>query len=419
MSFNDAVVIGAGTAGLVAAVRLAEATRRVAVVAKGAGSTRVAPGTIDVLGYDPDRVDRPAEALPSFVAARPGHPYARVGAVRLAAAVAWLRERGTAYRYVGSLEENLLLPTALGAAKPSAVVPATMAGGDLRGGGSFLLCGLRGFKDFFPALAADNLRATANVWTRAAELTPPTGGESDLGALAWARRFEDLEFRRAVTREVLAALEGEDGVGFPAVLGLSRAAEVWTALQDALGRLVFEIPTLPPSVPGVRLWAALTDDLRRAGGRLIMGSEVVGARTAGRRVEAVIVRTAARDVELEARWIILATGGLLSGGIEVASDGGVRETVLGLPVSGVPDAGEPFFSPEYFGPHPLAGAGLATDSALRPLDRDGSVVYENVFAAGAVLGGAEPWREKSGEGISLGTGFAAAGEILEREGSDP
>jgi anaerobic glycerol-3-phosphate dehydrogenase len=34
------------------------------------------------------------------------------------------------------------------------------------------------------------------------------------------------------------------------------------------------------------------------------------------------------------------------------------------------------------------------------------------LVAGATLGGGEPWREKSGDGISLSTGYAAAGHVL-------
>ena len=56
----DAVVIGAGTAGLVAGTRLAQSGARVCVVAKGIGSTHLAPATIDVLGYTPERVTKPA-----------------------------------------------------------------------------------------------------------------------------------------------------------------------------------------------------------------------------------------------------------------------------------------------------------------------------------------------------------------------
>jgi len=66
----DVVVIGAGVAGLTAATRLAESGARVCVLAKGVGSTHLAPGTVDVLGYDPERVEDPAVALPEFVAKR-------------------------------------------------------------------------------------------------------------------------------------------------------------------------------------------------------------------------------------------------------------------------------------------------------------------------------------------------------------
>jgi glycerol-3-phosphate dehydrogenase subunit B len=42
------------------------------------------------------------------------------------------------------------------------------------------------------------------------------------------------------------------------------------------------------------------------------------------------------------------------------------------------------------------------DAELRPAG------YENVLITGATLAGAEPWREKSGDGISLATGYRAA-----------
>jgi glycerol-3-phosphate dehydrogenase subunit B len=386
----------------------------VAVVAKGAGSTRLAPGTVDVLGYAPDRVDRPAEAVAGLIAARPDHPYARVGVERLGQAVDWLRAHVDLYRLVGGLDDNWLLPTAVGAAKPSAVVPETMVAGDLRNGGRFLLCGLRAYKDFYAAYAADNLELVSKAEVRAAELQPPTAGEADMGALRLARLFEDDGFRRSVVREVLTVVEGDEAVGFPAVLGLHDAQRVWSAIQDELGRPVFEIPTPPPSVPGIRLLTAVEEVVRRAGGRVVVGSEVIGSRSSGSRLDAVIARTSGRDAVYPASWFVLASGGLVADGIVMGSDRSVREAVFDLPVRGVPGDGEPFFRPEYFAEHPLSSAGVMTDAELRPVDGDGGVVYENLFAAGAVLGGAVPWKEKSGEGIALGTGFAAAGEILER-----
>jgi glycerol-3-phosphate dehydrogenase subunit B len=49
---------------------------------------------------------------------------------------------------------------------------------------------------------------------------------------------------------------------------------------------------------------------------------------------------------------------------------------------------------------------------MRPLDGSGEVIYSNLYVVGAELAGAEPWREKSGEGISVVTAFRAADAIL-------
>jgi glycerol-3-phosphate dehydrogenase subunit B len=65
--------------------------------------------------------------------------------------------------------------------------------------------------------------------------------------------------------------------------------------------------------------------------------------------------------------------------------------------------------------HPLARAGIRVDSSLRPLDENGNRVYENLTVVGACLAGSEAWREKSGEGISLSSGFKAATTIVEEQ----
>src|SRR4029450_6620251 len=68
---SDAVVIGAGTAGLVAGARLAQGGARVCVLAKGVGSTPLAAGTIDVLGYAPGAGDAPGGAERACARRRP------------------------------------------------------------------------------------------------------------------------------------------------------------------------------------------------------------------------------------------------------------------------------------------------------------------------------------------------------------
>lgn len=415
----DVVVVGAGLSGLTAGVRCAEGGLRTTLVAQGVGATHLSPATIDVLGYAPDLVESPASALPGFVADHPGHPYARVSLESVAASLEWLREHATGLGYEGSLQENLVVPTAVGVAKPTTLVPASMAAGDLRRGGSFVFVGLRALKDFYPAYLADNLGyaklpSGASLEARAVQLSDP-GSEPDVGPLGYARLFEDRTFRRTVADELRAQVRDGDAVGFPAVLGLEGHAAARKELADLLGRPVFEVPSLPPSVPGIRLYRALRAAFRRAGGRLVLGPRVIGAEADGDgRMQALVVQAAAtRTTRYEARSFVLATGGVPTGAIAMDSYGEVRETALGLAVDGVPAQDLPRFLPGYLDDHPMARAGLAVDERLRPLDAGGRPAFDNLFAAGAILGGAEPWREQSGNGLALATGFAAASNILE------
>lgn len=409
----DVVVLGAGVAGLSAGAQLAERGASVCVLAKGVGSTHLAPGTIDVLGRTPGLVREPGLVLKRFIAADPEHPYALTGTDALVAGLEWLRvtvERGPqpGYRYVGGLERNLLLPTALGAVRPSALVPESFAAGDFGEDTPVCVVGIRALRDFHASLCAANM-AQAGVQTRSVELNVDLG-RVEANALGLARRLDEPAFRGAFAADILTHVRSGERVALPAILGLRDPHGAWTELQERLGRPVFEIPTLPPSVPGMRLYDALRAALRAAKGRLVLGATAVGGVREGARVRALRVRAAGRDVTYRARWVVLATGGVHSGGIELSGDWRATETVLDLPLRGAPAPGEPRFVPDYFVSQPLARVGVAVG---RDLVAEGT---ENVLVAGAALPGAEPWREGSGEGVALASAHAVAARVREGEG---
>ena len=412
----DTVVIGAGLAGLTAALRLTEHGQRVLVVARGVGATHLAPATVDVLGYlGETRVETPANSVATLVASSPDHPYGHIGADQLAAALDWFSTRAGALGYVGGLEGNLLLPTALGVAKPSALAPRTMSGGDLRAGGRFVFVGFKGFKDFHPALIADNLaraRLPAPVAARALELELPAGRRVDMSGRVIAGQFDTEKLSEWLIAALRNRVEPDERIGVPAVLGLRMADETWQELETRLERKVFEVSTLPPSIPGIRLFDVLASALRAGGTRIVLGVRAVGARTNGGRIEAVDVANATGTVSHSTDAVVLASGGFASGGLELDSFGATHETVFDLPLIGLPETDRVRFAPAYFDAQPLSAAGVGTDDLLRPVDAGEHPVYANLHAAGAILGGAVPWKEKSGTGISVATGYAAAGAIL-------
>jgi glycerol-3-phosphate dehydrogenase subunit B len=297
-----------------------------------------------------------------------------------------------------------------------------MAAGDLRSGGQFLIVGFRNLKDFYPALLADNLaRASvpgqAPLAARSLVLDPPGhAAEADMAPLDFARAFDQPGFRAALASLLRPQIQPGERVGFPALLGLTHSGEAWQDLQNQLGAPVFEIPTLPPSIPGIRIYEQLKNALVAAGARIQLGFPVTEARVEARRCLELVTAGASRPYRWRGEEIVLATGGIASGGIVTQADGAVRESVFNLPLAGLPAASQARFLPGYFDSHPFNQVGLEVDSSLRPVDGAGQVLIDNLRAAGAMLAHAEPWREKSGDGISLATGFRAAEAVLEAHG---
>jgi glycerol-3-phosphate dehydrogenase subunit B len=62
---------------------------------------------------------------------------------------------------------------------------------------------------------------------------------------------------------------------------------------------------------------------------------------------------------------------------------------------------------EYVDPAPAFRTGLLTDGECRPVDEQGRAAFENLFAAGSVLGGYDYAAGGCGFGVPLLTGWRA------------
>ncbi len=401
------IVIGAGLSGLMGALALAEAGLHPLLLAKGQGATHWTAGTIDVWGAD---ARSPYAALRAISETRPHHPYALIGVPAVEEAIARFRAltEMARYPYVGGLECNVLLPTAAGALRPAALLPVTMAAGDVRLGGKVLIAGFRELRDFYPPFIAANL-AAQGIAARGTYLTVPSAfRRREYTTVIFARMFDDPAFRSDIGRQLRAQRGDATRIGLPAVLGLRDPLEAVAHLQNESGAQVFEIPTLPPSVPGMRLFALFQNAIEQAGGRLQIGSDVIRGEGQSHRLTSIWSEAAARQQEHRIERVLLATGGIAGGGIRTDHAGIVRETALDLPVR-TPANRAGWFAPRFLDPqgHAIYTAGVVTDARLRPLGADGKVVYENVAVAGATLAGADTVRERSRSGVAIATGWAA------------
>ncbi len=405
------IVIGAGLAGLTAALRLARSGRAVTLVSKGAGGLGLSQGTIDVLGYAPDRVSKPLDAVASVAGT---HPYAGLGAEAVGASIAWLRDELGPDLLVGDPATNVHLPTAVGSIRPTALAQPSMIAGDIAGGRRYAVVGVRQIKDFAADLIAGNLaRSTApgggQITAHAAWIDlPARAGEADASGLTYARAMDDPAFADRFAAAVRAAAGECDVVLLPAVLGVRRLG-AWRGVQERVGHPLAEVSLQPPSVPGIRLYEGLLGKVRSAGVRHIQGSLVTGFAAAGGRVESVTVGAAGGPRELPTSDVVYAPGGFESGSLAVDSTGAISERLFGLPLTAA-DA-HALVGPDYWAPHPLFEVGVKTDAAGRPIG-EGGVVQANLYVAGGLIAGAERWREKSGDGIAVATAVRAADAII-------
>lgn len=412
---SDVIVIGAGLAGLTAALRLRQAGKSVTLLTKGIGGLQLGQGSIDVLGYGPDLVEHPIDALEGFVAGHQDHPYGTIGADAVRRGIDFLQQSLPEGDLVGDANTNRRYPTAVGAMRPTALVPPSMEAGVCEPGRRFVIVGIRELKDFYPELVAQNLARTpldgGRVEARAEHISfPAREGEVDSTALNIARRLDDPSARERLVYLLKHLVREGEAVGLPAVLGTSE--EVYRDVAARLGAPVFEIPLPPPSVPGFRQNDALVRAVKESRVRFVNGTKVLRARVEGGVVKGVTIKGTGREQEYTADQFVLATGGFESGALKLDSYNELHEVVFDLPVKG--GTIDEMVHGDYWGAdQPLFKAGLAVDEQMRPLDAQGQVVLTNLHACGGILAGAQRWSEKSGEGIALGSMIRATDSILE------
>jgi glycerol-3-phosphate dehydrogenase subunit B len=363
------LVIGGGIAGYCAALAARRAGAEVSTVARAPGATALYAGAMEIV-----------DDLDSVLRSEPHHPFSRLrmDSVRLAheldtvVHLLMLAFEKAGLKFEGGWRTRGLYADIHGIARPGNLVPATVAGGELGAlvGRRVTVVGIKEVGDYDASSTAQALKELHGVEAVAEEVSIPD--------LPQAASLTDLYGRRAPQ---------------PRSRSTSIAYPPGFTNLPADG---FELLAAPPSPHGWRLQQAIGLEAVKAAVTSFDSSG--GAITVAR----------AGDRTFRADAFVVATGHHIGGGLS-----GGRTPAEPLLKLGVFHGGQPVTSMgtrlqhlQYLDPSEELRSGLSTDQRLRPLDGGGRVAFDNLYAAGAVLGGYE-YSGPCGFGVPILTGWLA------------
>lgn len=409
----DSIIIGGGLSGLTAGIKLAEAGKKVALVAAGHSTLHFNSGSFDLLGSDEQgaTVASPVEAIAKLGKA---HPYSRVADVAATAKEAKELLSRAGLAVTGDASANHYRLTPMGVVKPAWLTIndyLTLTDAKALPYKNVALVNINGYLDFpvaFVADAVERLGAKCTIKTISTDdLDAARRSPSEMRATNIAKVLA----RPGALDEVAAAINGalngkEDVVLLPAVLGIADDKGV-ASLAKLVKTTVKFVATLPPSVPGVRTETLLRKRFQALGGTYLAGDSVKGGKFNGSRLESVETVNL-EGTSLKADNFVLATGSFMSRGLS-SNYQKVWETVFNLDVDASATRTD-WAKQNVFDAQPYQEYGVKTNEKLQV--SLGGKVIENLYAAGSVLSGHNSLKLGDGTGVSLLTALQVANNIL-------
>ncbi len=383
----DIAVIGSGMSGLMASTYLSQQGLSTAVISRGDPICSVSSGCIDIAGTGTDTM----EAIQRFP---PEHPYHKVGLKGVTDSIRYFKDlmSGHGFEYKGDIGKNRTILTPIGKKRITSLVPFPMEYADIAGSDSFHIITFKDIKDFFPGFLTGNFPETGvSVFDAGTRTTMGIAAKMDnedflTSFIAWIKE-QDIK---------------KNKIAIPAILGITKTGKIVKRMEKETGKIFFEIPTLPPSIPGLRLYRNLKEIAVSKGADFYGSAEIAGFKKEGNRILGLTIKKPGRPDIVDAEAFILATGSFVSGGL-FSDRNNFIETVFNISVHS-PEAGG-LFNSDFFKPgHPIEKSGILVDGKFKPSESE----YENLFIAGSILAYSETMKYGCGHGMAIATGIAAA-----------
>lgn len=407
---TDVIIIGSGLAGLMAAYSAAKKGARTRLISEGMGNLSISPGCIDILGYD-SQGKQLADPWSGIQSLDSDHPYTLLGQDVIRESVDYLvsllAARGldmAGSKNDDNIQANTPVPTIMGTLKPSWLVQdSPQALEQLKKAKRILVLSVAGFRDCRPSLIASQLARYSDWSDRSFDTQilpmPFTDLRRSINALDLAHYLDRAEGRDWFFNRIKGLGKNHDLVLLPPMLGQKPDSRVRKTLQAELGSPFMELLSVPPGVSGLRIRHALIDTLVDMGVEIYENAQVREATTQGNKAVSIRLHSSGRDMEHKADAFVIATGGIIGGGI-ILGEGKASEAIFGTSLS-VPANVDDWSEKEVFGAHLISRLGMKVNNRLQVAGLD------NVYYAGRTLGGYDYAREKSGHGVACATGWQA------------
>lgn len=412
---TEVAVIGSGIAGLCSALFACNRGLSTAIVG-GPGATDFYSGYLDLLGVLPGKkpqvISNPWQALEDLQHSFPAHPLNLIerGDIRTSMQEVLDFLQSQDLQYTGLEESNVSAITPMGTSKPAYRVPKTMWQGiqARKEKTSCLFLDIQGLKDFDAAGLVSSLQDTWPGIRSACIGFPGLAQGREAYPVLLAQNLENQSRRREFARVIAGHLKGEQAVGLPAILGIYTPELVKREMEDIIGATVFEIPTMPSAVPGMRFRETFSNYFEQEQNvQKFMQERVLACTKQGDNDFLLQIGKTKPERKIRAKSVILASGRYLGQGLQ-AGRSKIREPLFDLPLI-QPQDRENWHRTDLFDPegHQANLAGIQTDSGFRPVNAEGILIHKGLYAVGSILANADWMRFKCGGGLCISSAYKA------------
>lgn len=432
MNFSaDILVIGSGWAGFAAAMEAVKQGHTVILVEKGPGASALSSGAIDVAdvqqspsGFILEKHLPIEEKLQEIIQHELEHPYTLLfRQMGMGSFFEFLKEsifqtiECLPWRWAGNVERNRLQLSGFGNVKATALVPENMEDANLlsMNQAKLLIVGIRGLasfnskfiKDFLLGFQAEQpvpyIQFAGNLDLE----VPGLEGRSSLSDFEIAQRLDQEAGFVPFAQALLSYLQGKvyTHVIFPPLLGIVNTELILKTLKKITGLNVAETLGSPITLPGIRLKNAIRSACESRGIQVLKG-EIKSVLRQGEQIHALEMESQESITRLEAKAFVLASGKYLGGGIQTSV--GAREAIFDAELNISADKKPTLCTHEdVLEKQALWKVGLKTNHLFQPFFRGQSKNFQNLFAAGSVLGGYDYIHGRCGAGVAICTGVLA------------